>query len=80
MLLHAALRYKYDAHSHPLTLPATLQGPSKEELLEPYPKLRAWLDRVRERCSPVYEEVSETLHQGTAMMTKALQKIEASKM
>lgn len=36
------------------------------EILEPYPRVRAWLDRVRRTTAPVYDDVHQLMHKAVA--------------
>ncbi|PSC75495.1 Glutathione S-transferase theta-2B [Micractinium conductrix] len=42
-------------------LDGALQGPDMADLLAPLPRVRAWLGRVRDACSPHYDEVHKLL-------------------
>lgn len=42
--------------------PSLLQAPGYQDLLAPYPTVRAWLARVAARCEPHYSQVHALLH------------------
>lgn len=57
--------------THPSGPPSTLQGPSFDELLAPYPRIKPWLARVSNACAPHYEEAHAVLRKVRARMLAA---------
>ena len=50
-------------------------GPTMAELLAPHPALQVWLNRVRERCRPHYDDVNSFLYSVKARMQAAASKM-----
>ena len=53
-------------------LDAAREGPNFEQLLEPVPKVRAWMERISRRCDPHYEEAKTLLCKARTRFIKVL--------
>lgn len=43
-----------------------MQGKSRQELLEPFPRVQEWMSRVADACAPHHHDVSQVLMKAAA--------------